>query len=110
MLLLEAGGPNADPNLRVDGKRWLTFTNQEMNWGFKTAPQEHCDGRSIDYSGGRGLGGSSAINFGVYTIGARDDYDEWARVAGDDAAFGWNASRFAPVEVLWSERRETDGH
>ncbi|KAK8120865.1 hypothetical protein PG999_004985 [Apiospora kogelbergensis] len=91
VLLLEAGGKNSDPNLRVDGKRWLTFTNEEMNWGFKTAPQEHCDGRSIDYSGGRGLGGSSAINFGVYTIGARDDYDEWARIAGNDTAFGWTA-------------------
>ncbi|KAK7975796.1 hypothetical protein PG989_014259 [Apiospora arundinis] len=100
VLLLEAGGKNSDPNLRVDGKRWLTFTNQEMNWGFKTSPQEHCDGRSIDYSGGRGLGGSSAINFGVYTIGARDDYDEWARVAGNDTAFGWTAmqERFRRLE------------
>ncbi|KAK8085414.1 hypothetical protein PG997_006685 [Apiospora hydei] len=106
VLLLEAGGKNSDPNLRVDGKRWLTFTNEEMNWGFKTAPQEHCDGRTIDYSGGRGLGGSSAINFGVFTIGARDDYEEWARVAGNDAAFGWNAmqKRFKQLENF-SEKR-----
>ncbi|KAH8677797.1 hypothetical protein BX600DRAFT_479390 [Xylariales sp. PMI_506] len=89
VLLLEAGGRNSDPSLRVDGKRWLTFMNQDMNWGYKTEPQEHCANRNIDYSRGKGLGGSSAINFGVYTIGARDDYDEWARIVGDDA-FKWD--------------------
>ncbi|KXX80210.1 Pyranose dehydrogenase 3 [Madurella mycetomatis] len=88
VLLLEAGGDNADPNLRVDGQRWLTFTNKSMNWGYKTTPQAHCGNRELDYSRGRGLGGSSAINFGVFTIGARDDYEEWARIVGDDA-FRW---------------------
>ncbi|XXG96269.1 hypothetical protein Hte_002550 [Hypoxylon texense] len=88
VLLLEAGGNNADLNLRVDGQRWATFMNKDMNWGYKTAPQEHCDNREIDYSRGRGLGGSSAINFGVYTIGPRDDYDEWANIVGDKN-FSW---------------------
>ncbi|KAL2161832.1 hypothetical protein VTH06DRAFT_7616 [Thermothelomyces fergusii] len=88
VLLLEAGGKNSDPNLRVDGQRWLTFTNKDLNWGYKTAPQAHCGGRELDYSRGLGLGGSSAINFGVFTVGARDDYDEWARIVGDDA-FRW---------------------
>ncbi|KAL2150564.1 hypothetical protein VTH82DRAFT_7127 [Thermothelomyces myriococcoides] len=88
VLLLEAGGNNSDPNLRVDGQRWLTFTNKDVNWGYKTAPQTDCAGRELDYSRGRGLGGSSAINFGVFTIGARDDYNEWARIVGDDA-FRW---------------------
>ncbi|EAQ91895.1 hypothetical protein CHGG_00130 [Chaetomium globosum CBS 148.51] len=88
VLLLEAGGKNADPNLRVDGQRWLTFTNKDMNWGYKTTPQENCGNRQLDYSRGFGLGGSSAINFGVFTIGARDDYEEWARLVEDDA-FRW---------------------
>ncbi|AEO58638.1 hypothetical protein MYCTH_2306112 [Thermothelomyces thermophilus ATCC 42464] len=88
VLLLEAGGKNGDPNLRVDGQRWLTFTNKDVNWGYKTTPQTHCAGRELDYSRGLGLGGSSAINFGVFTVGARDDYDEWARIVGDDA-FRW---------------------
>ncbi|KAK4118341.1 GMC oxidoreductase [Parathielavia appendiculata] len=92
VLLLEAGGRNADPNLRVDGQRWLTFTNKDLNWGYMTTPQVHCGNRELDYSRGLGLGGSSAINFGVFSIGARDDYEEWARIAGDDA-FRW-----APVQ------------
>ena len=89
MLLLEAGGANEDRNLRVDGQRWITFMNKDMNWGYKTSPQEHCDNRELDYSRGKGLGGSSAINFGVYTVGARDDYEEWARIVGDDD-FRWD--------------------
>lgn len=84
MLLLEAGGKNDDRNLRVDGQRWLTFQNKPMNFGYKTTAQENLNNREIDYSRGKGIGGSSAINFGVYSVGARDDYEEWARIVGDD--------------------------
>ncbi|KKA25461.1 Glucose-methanol-choline (Gmc) oxidoreductase [Rasamsonia emersonii CBS 393.64] len=84
VLLLEAGGKNDDRNLRVDGQRWLTFQNKPMNFGYKTTAQENLNNREIDYSRGKGIGGSSAINFGVYSVGARDDYEEWARIVGDD--------------------------
>ena len=72
-----------------------------MNWGYKTAPQEHCQNREVDYSRGKGLGGSSAINFGVYSVGARDDYEEWARVT-DDNDFGWDnmQRRFKALETF----------
>ncbi|KAI9150115.1 Pyranose dehydrogenase [Paramyrothecium foliicola] len=82
VLLLEAGGPNDDHNLRVDG-------------------QPHADNRELDYSRGKGLGGSSAINFGVYTVGARDDYEEWARIVGDDA-YRWSKiqPRFKELETF----------
>jgi choline dehydrogenase-like flavoprotein len=45
-------------------------------------------GQSIDYSRGKGLGGSTAINFCGWTVGARDDFDEYAALVGDDH-FGW---------------------
>lgn len=75
-----------------------------MNWGYKTTAQEHCNNREIDYSRGRGIGGSSAINFGVYSVGARDDYDEWARIVGDDA-FQWKPmqARFKSLETFHSD-------
>ncbi|RAH51014.1 GMC family oxidoreductase [Aspergillus brunneoviolaceus CBS 621.78] len=92
VLLLEAGPRNEDISLRVDGQRWSTFLQGDLNWGYKTTPQEHCNGRQIDYSRGKVLGGSSAINFGVYTVGARDDYDQWAALVGDEA-FGWDRMR-----------------
>lgn len=78
--------------------------NEGMNWGYKTAPQEHADNRECDYSRGKGLGGSSAINFGVYSIGARDDYEEWARIVGDDS-FRWDKiqPRFKQLENFHGE-------
>lgn len=78
-----------------------------MNWGYKTTPQPHCADRVVDYSRGKGLGGSSAINFGVYSVGARDDYDEWARVAGDDT-FRWEKiqARFKALENFHGELPE----
>ncbi|PKS06064.1 hypothetical protein jhhlp_007898 [Lomentospora prolificans] len=88
ILLIEAGGPNDDRNLRVDGQRWITFFNEQMNWGYKTAPQVHCANREINYARGKGMGGSSAINFSFFTVGPKGDYDEWARLVGDQA-FSW---------------------
>ena len=72
-----------------------------MNWGFKTTPQGDCNNREIDYSRGRCMGGSSAINFGVYSVGARDDYEEWARIAGDKG-FAWEdiQRRFKALETF----------
>lgn len=74
---------------------------EKMNWGYKTTPQEHCSGRQLDYSRGKGLGGGSAINFGVYTVGARDDYNEWAAAVGDDT-FAWEKmqTRFKNLETF----------
>ena len=72
-----------------------------MNWGYKTTAQEHCDNRELDYSRGKGLGGSSAINFGVFTRGAKANYDEWARLVGDDT-FAWDRikARFNDLETF----------
>lgn len=54
------------------------------NWGYKTIPQEQLNRREIDYSRGKGLGGSTAINYCVYTRGPEADYEHWADVVGDD--------------------------
>ncbi|KAL4976210.1 hypothetical protein BDW66DRAFT_166615 [Aspergillus desertorum] len=99
ILLLEAGQRKDDRTLRVSGNRWTTFQEADINWGYKTTPQEHCNGREIDYSRGKVLGGGSAINFGIYTVGARDDYDAWAEIVGDDL-FSWEnmTGRFKAIE------------
>lgn len=60
-----------------------------LNYGYKTTPQPHLNNREIDYSRGKGLGGSSAINFAVYDIGPSEDFEEIARIA-DDPSWGWS--------------------
>ncbi|KAI9718202.1 MAG: hypothetical protein M1812_004192 [Candelaria pacifica] len=106
--LIEAGGDNADVALRVSGERYETFmTKPALNWGYKTVPQEHAKGRQLDYSRGRGLGGSSAINFSVFTHGPRDDYDEWARLVDDDIWSSANINeRFKRIETYESVKDE----
>ncbi|KAF2239556.1 GMC oxidoreductase [Viridothelium virens] len=72
-----------------------------MNWAYKTTPQSQLNSREIDYSRGKGLGGSSAINFAVWTLGPKHDYDEWARQVGDPA-FNWpnTRRRFDDIENI----------
>jgi choline dehydrogenase-like flavoprotein len=77
VLLIEAGGDNKDASYRVPADRFtLAFKEATMNWGYKTVPQTHLKGQQIDYSRGKGLGGSTAINFSCWVIGADEDYNE----------------------------------
>ncbi|KAF4162560.1 hypothetical protein CNMCM6936_001989 [Aspergillus lentulus] len=50
---------------------------------------------------GKVLGGSTTINFSVFTVGARDDYDEWATVVGDEL-YKWDRMqpRFRRLETF----------
>lgn len=70
------------------------------NWGYKTVSQHELGGREIGYSRGKGLGGSTAINFCVYTRGCSADYDRWAELVGDDS-WSWENSirRFKKVWI-----------
>jgi len=80
--------------------RYVTWmTHPALNWGYKTVPQDHLIGRQIDYSRGKGVGGSTLINMSTWTLGPRDDYDEWARIVGDDS-FDWQniQRRFKALE------------
>ncbi|KAI4179969.1 MAG: hypothetical protein L6R41_007539, partial [Letrouitia leprolyta] len=92
VLLLEAGGPNNDKAHQTFGERHWTLIQPGYNWGYKTVSQPELDGREIDYSRGKGLGGSSCINFCVYTRGPSADYDQWAHLVGDDD-WSWEKSK-----------------
>ncbi|KAL8676377.1 MAG: hypothetical protein Q9186_007101, partial [Xanthomendoza sp. 1 TL-2023] len=85
ILLIEAGGENKDTEHQGFGDRNFTLaTATGFNWGYKTVPQEHLGQREVDYSRGKGLGGSTAINFCVWTRGPSSDYDRWAQIVDDD--------------------------
>lgn len=95
VLLLEAGDSNASAAHQSSAERFeAAFSpNSSLNWNYKTIPQNQLSGQEIDYSRGRGLGGSTAINFCGWVVGPRDDYDEWGRLVEDDS-FNWiNAKR-----------------
>ncbi|ETN43488.1 uncharacterized protein HMPREF1541_02647 [Cyphellophora europaea CBS 101466] len=93
VLLIEAGGDNAGTANRVDAERWIHRMSPGQNWGYQSIPQEHLGGTVIPLDRGKGLGGSSAINFSCWTIGPKDDHDEIAELVGDDE---WKWSNAQP--------------
>lgn len=103
--MIEGGGDNKRPDLRVASERFTNvFKNPEVCTRYKTTPQRHLKGRSLDYLRGRGLGGSSIANFEAYIRGAASDYDEWAARVGDDF-FAWENAleRYKELENLHFE-------
>ncbi|XP_061177510.1 L-sorbose 1-dehydrogenase-like [Saccostrea echinata] len=88
VLLLEAGGLDSDPDLRVPLLSALE-RKSEHDWKFMSTPQQHAfrslSGKRGRYNMGRVLGGSSSINNMVYLRGGSTNYNEWER----NGASGW---------------------
>ncbi|KAF2738929.1 FAD/NAD(P)-binding domain-containing protein [Polyplosphaeria fusca] len=85
VLLVEAGTkPEGDFLLEPFHRYTPAFLRPDLNWGYESVPQKALNGRSIAYARGKGLGGSSIMNFSVYLYGSKEDYDRWAELVGDD--------------------------
>ena len=74
------------------------MTTPNYSWPDETIPQPHLDGRKLNCGMGKGLGGSTAVNFCAFTRGASGDYDYWATLV-DDATWNWKnvQTRFQKV-------------
>ena len=92
VLVLEAGGPDDDPNIHTPSAWPATFKSQS-DWAYKTEPQKHANNQRIDIPRGRTLGGSSAINGMIYNRGHHSDYDNWAY----QRCVGWDAESVLEV-------------
>jgi choline dehydrogenase-like flavoprotein len=98
VLIIEAGD-HGDVDHRIPFSRYFnSFARVDLDHGYVTAPVSAVDDKVIPYARGKGLGGSSMINFMVYTRGAADDYEEWAKLVGSDE-WSWEAvqARFKKV-------------
>ncbi|CAL8111194.1 unnamed protein product [Orchesella dallaii] len=86
VLLLEAGGEMNDFQL-IPAMSLLMLNYPEVDWRHKTVPQRHsCFGSPKNrshWSQGRGLGGTSNLNFLIHARGCPKDYDLWAQLTGD---------------------------
>ncbi|HET9107505.1 MAG TPA: GMC family oxidoreductase N-terminal domain-containing protein [Steroidobacteraceae bacterium] len=88
VLLLEAGGSDFSPWIRVPIGYARTFTDPRYNWMYQTEPEPTLHGRSAFWPRGRVLGGSSSINAMVFVRGQPSDYEDW-REAGNPG-WGWH--------------------
>ena len=84
VLLLEAGGPDNNPNIHIPGAYTKLHKSKE-DWGFWTEAQTHVNNRKIYLPRGKTLGGSSSTNAMAYVRGNRADYDHWASLGNQ----GW---------------------
>ncbi|MBW8094041.1 MULTISPECIES: GMC family oxidoreductase [Streptomyces] len=86
VLLIEAG-PDDDDARVSDPDLWPLNLGSERDWGYVAAPGAGVDGRRVPYSMGKGLGGGSSINVGVWSRGHRRDWDDFAETCADPR---WN--------------------
>jgi choline dehydrogenase len=92
VLLVEAGGRDWNPLLRVPIMTGLFLRSRFHNWSYRTEPEPELDNRRLAWPRGRVLGGSSAINGMVYIRGTPMDYDAWAQGGLAD----WSFERVLP--------------
>ncbi|EKM59948.1 uncharacterized protein PHACADRAFT_206165 [Phanerochaete carnosa HHB-10118-sp] len=89
--VLEAGDPNInDPAILTPASYGSHFGNKQYDWNFATAKQTFCSDRVFPWSRGRGLGGSSSINFKNWSKPPADEIDDWERLGNP----GWNWKNF----------------
>lgn len=87
VLLLEAGGDDGNPLLRVPLMTGLILRSAYANWGYVTEPEPALNGRRLNWARGKVLGGSTSINGMVHMRGLPQDYDGWAATGLAD--WGW---------------------
>lgn len=88
VLLLEAGGSDRRPWLRVPIGYGMSFYNPAVNWMYRTEPDPGLAGRQGYWPRGKVLGGSSSINAMVFVRGQPEDFDAWA--AAGNPGWGWS--------------------
>ncbi|KAJ3517011.1 hypothetical protein NLJ89_g768 [Agrocybe chaxingu] len=109
VLVLEAGGSHEGVlNISIPFFCPLLSPLTPYDWNFTTTPQPGLGGRSVAYKRGHVLGGSSSINFMIYSRGTSDDYDRYAELTGDQG-WSWNAlQRYFRKNERWTP--PADGH
>ncbi len=92
VLLLEAGGRDWHPLIRMPAGLSRLVALSSVNWGYRTEPEAELNGRRLLWPRGKVLGGSSSINAMCYCRGHRKDYDDWAANGCD----GWDFDSVLP--------------
>lgn len=84
VLLLEAGGSDRYHWIHIPVGYLYCIGNPRTDWLYQTEADAGLNGRSLRYPRGKTLGGCSSINGMIYMRGQARDYDEWAKLTGDE--------------------------
>lgn len=92
VLLLEAGGHDNHPYIKVPLGLGKLHDHKMFDWGYDYEAEPNMGGREIEAMRGKVIGGSSSINVMAYVRGNRGDYDRWER----KGAQGWTYKDVLP--------------
>lgn len=92
VLVIEHGGSDAGPFIKMPGALSYPMNMKAYDWGFQSEPEPHLGGRRLATPRGKVIGGSSSINGMVYVRGHACDYDTWAEMG----ATGWSYADVLP--------------
>ena len=92
VLVLEAGGWDRDPWIRIPLGWGRILTNRLHDWGYFAEPEPNLGGRAVECARGKVVGGSSSINAMAYVRGNRADYERWAA----SGLSGWSYDKVLP--------------
>lgn len=104
VLLLEAGGPDRSPNMRIPAT-FSKLYKTKYEWAYHSVPQPGLNGRSLFQPRGKTLGGSSSINAMIYIRGHRADYDNWAALGN----VGWDYAALLPYFKRSEDQQRGEG-
>src|SRR5580765_2968988 len=107
VLLLEAGGPDTAPEVRIPAAFPILFKSS-LDWDLLGEPEPGLGGRRLYLPRGRMIGGSSSMNAMIYLRGNRLDYDDWAA----QGCAGWSYDEVLPYfkRAEDNERGENEFH
>jgi 4-pyridoxate dehydrogenase len=92
VLLLEAGGWDRDPWIKIPLGWPRLLLNRKYDWMYFAEPETTTGGRGLECARGRIVGGSSSINAMAYVRGHHGDYDRWAA----SGLTGWSYAHVLP--------------
>jgi choline dehydrogenase len=91
VLLLEAGGPDKQREIRIPVAFGKLFRGP-CDWAYYTQEEPHLQNRRLYWPRGKVLGGSSSLNAMIYIRGHRHDYDQWRDLGNP----GWSYDDVLP--------------
>jgi len=92
VMVLEAGGWDSSPWLKVPIGYGKSFYNPKVNWMYETEPDPNLSNTPAFWPRGKVIGGSSSINAMVYMRGHPGDFDDWAALGNK----GWSYDEVLP--------------
>ncbi|KAF8918132.1 aryl-alcohol oxidase [Mucidula mucida] len=108
VLAIEAGGSNEGIIATIAPFLGVSLAGTSVDWNYTTVPLEGYDNRTLGFTRGFGLGGSSVVNLLTWNRGSIDLWNSWAEVTGDD---GWSWNN---MEEFWLKSNTlvapADGH